>query len=104
MAVAHRPRCPPPSARPASFLRLEDGALASHALKATRTMSPLHRFRPVPEYGARRFFRAWAAKRLVQAVSGVLNDKATAMRVLTVREAFGSAVGAGCFYADPQGS
>jgi hypothetical protein len=84
MAIAHRPRRSPPSARPASLPRLEDGALASHALKATRTMSPLHRFRPVPGYRARRLFRACAAKRMVQAVSGVLNDKATAMRVLSL--------------------
>ena len=84
MAGAHRLRRPPPSARPASLPQLEGAALAFHALKATRTMSPLHRLRPVPGYGARRFFRACAAKRLVQAVSGVLNDKATAMRVLSL--------------------
>jgi hypothetical protein len=44
---------------------------------------------------------------MTEAVSGVLlrEDKATAMRVLSLPgEGLGVAVGAGRFYADPQGS
>ena len=77
-----------------------------HSLKASRKTSPLHRFRPVPGYGACRFRRACAVKRMAEAVSGILprEDKATAMRVLSLSgEALGVAVGAGRFYADPQG-
>ena len=56
--------------------------------------------------GACRFRRACALKRMAEAVSGILprEDKATAMRVLSrPGEALGVAVGAGRFYADPQG-
>ena len=56
------------------------------SLKASRKTSPLHRFRPVPGYGACRFRRACAVKRMAEAVSGILprEDKATAMRVLSL--------------------
>ena len=56
------------------------------SLKASRKTSPLRRFRPVPGYGARRFRRACAVKRMAEAVSGILprEDKATAMRVLSL--------------------
>ena len=56
------------------------------SLKASRKTSPLHRFRPVPGYGACRFRRAYAVKRLAEAVSGISprEDKATAMRVLSL--------------------
>jgi hypothetical protein len=39
------------------------------SLKGSRKTSPLHRFRPVSGYGARRFRRACAVKRMAEAVS-----------------------------------
>ena len=55
------------------------------SLKASRKTSPLHRFRPFPGYGACRFRRACAVKRMAEAVSGFSReDKATAMRVLSL--------------------
>jgi hypothetical protein len=39
------------------------------SLKESRKTSPLHRFRPVPGYGACRFRQACAVKRMVEAVS-----------------------------------
>ena len=105
MAVAHWPRRPLPSARPASIPQLEGAALA-RSLKASRETSPLHRSRPVPGYGACRFRRACAVKRMAEAVSGILprEDKATAMRVLSLSgEALGVVVWAARFYADPEG-
>jgi hypothetical protein len=58
------------------------------SLKASWKTSPLHRFWPVPEYGACRFRRACAVKRLAEAVSGILphEDKAIAIRVLSLSE------------------
>jgi hypothetical protein len=87
MAVAHWPRRPVPSARPASIPQLEGVPLA-RSLKASRETSPLHRSRPVPEYGACRFRRACAVKRVAEAVSGILprEDKAIAIRVLSLSE------------------
>jgi hypothetical protein len=52
--------------------QLEGAALAPRSLKASRETSPLHRFRPVPGYGACRFCRACALKRMADAVSGLL--------------------------------
>ena len=56
------------------------------SFKASRKTSPLHRFRAVPGYGACRFCRACALKRMAGAVSGILprEDKAIAMRVLSL--------------------
>ena len=45
------------------------------SLKASRTTSPWRRFRPVPGYGACRFRRACAVKRMAEAVSSVLSSK-----------------------------
>jgi hypothetical protein len=58
------------------------------SLKASWKTSPLHRFWPVPEYGASRFRRACAVKRVAEAVSGILprEDKAIAIRVLSLSE------------------
>ena len=66
--------------------QLEGAALAPRSWKASWKTSPLHRFWPVPEYGACRFRRACAVKRIVEAASGILTreDKATAMRVLSL--------------------
>jgi hypothetical protein len=84
MAVAHWPRRPLPSARRLSP-QLEG---AARSLKASRETSPLHRSRPVPGYGACRFRRACAVKRVAEAVSGILprEDKAIAIRVLSLSE------------------
>jgi hypothetical protein len=86
MAVAHWPRRPLQSARPASVPRVGGRCPCPRSLKASRKTSLLHRFRPVPEYGACRFRRACAVKRMFEAGSGVLprEDKATAMRVLSL--------------------
>ena len=86
MAVAHWPRRPLPSARPASLPRVGGRCPCPRSLKASRKTSPWHRFRPVPGYGACRFRRACAVKRMADAVSGILprEDKATAMRVLSL--------------------
>jgi hypothetical protein len=85
---------------------LEGAVLAPRCLKASRGTSPLRRFRPVPEYGVRRFRRACDVKRMAEAVSGLLprEDKAIChARAQSVGEPLGSAVGAGRFNADPQG-
>lgn len=68
-------------------------------LEGVAEKSPLHRFRPVPGYGACRFRRV-ALKRMADAVSGILprKDKATAMRVLSPSgEALGVGLGFGRF-------
>ena len=85
MAVAHWPRRPLPSARPASVPQLEGAALAPLLEGVTENVA-LHRFRPVPGYGACRFRRACALKRMAEVGSVVLprEDKATAMRVLSL--------------------
>jgi hypothetical protein len=58
------------------------------SLKASRETLPLHRSRPVPGYGACRFRRACAVKRMAEAVSGILprEDKAIAIRLLNLSE------------------
>jgi hypothetical protein len=105
MAVAHWPRRPPSSARPLSLPNWR--ALPPPRLLAgVAETSPLHRFRPVPGYGACRFRRACTVKRMADAVPSILprEDKATATRVLSPSgEGLGVAVGASCFYADPHG-
>jgi hypothetical protein len=57
-------------------------------LEGVAETSPLHRFRPVPEYGACRFRRACAVKRVAEGVSGILprEDKAIAIRALSLSE------------------
>jgi hypothetical protein len=85
MAVAHWPRRPLPSASPASVPQLEGAALAPLLEGVTENVA-LHRFRPVPGYGACRFRRACALKRMTEVGSVILprEDKATAMRVLSL--------------------
>jgi hypothetical protein len=105
MAVAHWPRRPPK--REILFAPPVGGCCpCPRSLKASRKTSLLHRFRPVPGYGACQFRRACAVKRMADAVSGIppREDRASAMRVLSLSgEALGVVVWAARFYADPQG-
>ena len=72
MAVAHWPRRLLPSVRPPSVAPSWRALPLPRSLKETRKTSPWRRFRPVPGYGARRFCRACALKRMADPVSGLL--------------------------------
>jgi hypothetical protein len=72
MAVAHWPATPAPSRETRFAPPVGRRYPCPRSSKASRKTSPLHRFRPVPGYGACRFCRACTLKRMADAVSGLL--------------------------------
>ena len=104
MTVAHWPRRPLPSARPASVPHLEGAALAPLLEGVTENVA-LHRFRPVPGYGACRFRRACALKRWPRSARSfsLVKTRRPPCACPICRGALGVGVGVGRFYADPQG-